>query len=91
MRTNPEALWVISILVNIGMWSERFVIVVMSLQRDHLPSAWRAYSPTWVDISLFAGTIGFFLLLFMVFLRLVPFIPLAEVKELKHEIEEESA
>jgi len=88
MRTTPALLWIISIFVNVGMWSERFVIVVMSLERDYLPSAWHAYSPTWVDISMFAGTLGFFLLLFLIFLRLVPFIPVAEVKELRRELTE---
>ena len=90
VRTSAIALWVISILVNVGMWSERFVIIVLSLQRDFLPSAWRAYSPTYVDIGLYAGTFGFFLLLFLVFLRLLPIIPVAEVKELNHEFEKES-
>jgi Ni/Fe-hydrogenase subunit HybB-like protein len=89
VRQNEVALWIISILVNIGMWAERFVIVVMSLQRDYLPSAWHSYAPTWVDWSIFAGTFGFFMLLFMLFLRLLPFIPVAEVKELKHELEAE--
>jgi Ni/Fe-hydrogenase subunit HybB-like protein len=89
VRQNGVALWIISIFVNIGMWSERFVIVVMSLQRDFLPSAWRSYTPTWVDWSIFAGTFGFFMLLFMLFLRLLPFIPVAEVKELNHEMAKE--
>ena len=68
------------------MWSERFVIIVLSLQREFIPSAWHAYHPTWVDISMFIGTISFFLLLVLVFLRLFPFIPVAEVKELNHEL-----
>lgn len=86
VRTNPIFLFVISILVNVGMWSERFVIIVASLQRDYLPSQWGDYSPTRVDISLFVGTMGFFLLLFLAFLRLFPFIPVAEVTELRHEL-----
>ncbi|WP_437922873.1 NrfD/PsrC family molybdoenzyme membrane anchor subunit [Sorangium sp. So ce291] len=89
VRRNMVLLWIISILVNVGMWSERFVIIVMSLQREFIPSGWHAYRPTWVDISMFAGTISFFLLLFLVFLRLFPFIPVAEVKELNHELSKE--
>ena len=85
-RTSPVALWIISILVNVGMWGERFVIIVMALQRDYLPSMWRAYRPTAVDIGLFTGTMGFFLVLFLLFLRYLPFVPASEVKELAHEI-----
>lgn len=85
-RASPAILFVISILVNVGMWSERFVIIVASLQRDYLPSMWADYRPTLVDIGLFAGTFGFFMLLFLGFLRLFPFIPVAEVAELKHEL-----
>ncbi|XXT14461.1 NrfD/PsrC family molybdoenzyme membrane anchor subunit [Sorangium sp. So ce429] len=89
VRRNMVLLWIISILVNVGMWSERFVIIVMSLQREFIPSGWHAYRPSWVDISMFAGTISFFLLLFLIFLRLFPFIPVAEVKELNHELSKE--
>jgi molybdopterin-containing oxidoreductase family membrane subunit len=88
-RRNPAVLWLVSIAVNVGMWCERFVIIVMGLQEDFLPSSWRPYSPTIVDWSLFVGTMGFFLFLFLLFLRLVPFIPVAEVKELAHELREE--
>jgi len=88
VRTSPLVLFVVSILINIGMWSERFVIIVMSLQRDYLPSSWHGYSPTWVDWSLFGGTICFFLLLFLLFLRFLPFIPLSELKELRRELSE---
>ncbi|WP_437283447.1 NrfD/PsrC family molybdoenzyme membrane anchor subunit [Sorangium sp. So ce375] len=86
VRRNMILLWIISILVNVGMWSERFVIIVLSLQREFIPSAWHAYHPTYVDISMFIGTICFFLLLVLIFLRLFPFIPVAEVKELNHEL-----
>jgi Ni/Fe-hydrogenase subunit HybB-like protein len=89
VRSNMVLLWIISILVNVGMWSERFVIIVLSLQREFIPSGWHAYGPTWVDVSMFAGTISFFLLLFLIFLRLFPFIPVAEVKELNRELGKE--
>jgi molybdopterin-containing oxidoreductase family membrane subunit len=86
IRTSPVALWVVSIFVNVGMWTERFVIIVQSLQTEYLPSKWRAYAPTYVDWAIFAGTGGFFMCLFLLFLRFFPFIPVAEVKELAHEI-----
>ena len=89
VRTSTAALWIISILVNIGMWAERFVIIAMSLEREYLPSSWYGYRATFVDWGLFVGTISFFLLLFLIFLRLVPFVPVAEVKELNHELAKE--
>jgi molybdopterin-containing oxidoreductase family membrane subunit len=67
------------------MWSERYDIIVQSLQRDWLPSSWHDYNPTWVDLGILGGTMCFFMLLFMTFLRLFPFIPLTEVRELSHE------
>ncbi len=85
-RTNVRVLWVGSILINVGMWSERFVIIVQSLERDFLPSSWFVYHPTWVDIALLTGTCCFFLLLFLLFLRFVPFIPASEVKALRAEL-----
>jgi molybdopterin-containing oxidoreductase family membrane subunit len=86
MRTRPVILWVISIFVNVGMWTERFVIIVQGLEREYLPSKWRHYAPTWWDIGLFTGTMGLFMLLFLLFLRFFPFIPVSEVKELNHEM-----
>jgi molybdopterin-containing oxidoreductase family membrane subunit len=71
------------VLIQVGMWTERFVIVVTSLSRDFLPSSWGSYAPTWVDWSLLGGSIGFFGLLFLLFLRVVPFVPIAELKELR--------
>ncbi len=88
-RRNPYTLWFGALLIQVGMWSERFVIVVQSLERDFLPSAWRSYAPTWVDLGLLGGTVCFFTLLFLVFLRLVPFVPLAELKELTRRLTEE--
>ncbi|APR75844.1 Molybdopterin oxidoreductase [Minicystis rosea] len=90
IRTSPVALWIISILINVGMWSERFTLIVQSLEQDFLPSAWHGYSPTWVDWSLLIGTMGFFMLLFLSFMRLLPFIPVAEVKELNREAQEKA-
>jgi len=89
-RTNLAWLWIASILINIGMWSERFVIIVISLTRDFLPSSWGSYAPTWVDWSIYLGTISFFSLLFLLFLRFVPSVAVAEVKELNHELQHEA-
>ena len=89
MRTSVWVLFAASILINVGMWSERFVIIVMSLQREFLPSMWASFSPTWVDLGLLSGTLGFFSLLFLLFLRFVPFIAVSEVKELRHELAHE--
>ncbi|WP_108866510.1 NrfD/PsrC family molybdoenzyme membrane anchor subunit [Aquimarina aquimarini] len=74
--------FIISIVVNIGMWFERFVIIVTSLHRDYLPSSWTMFSPTFVDIGIFIGTIGFFFVLFLLYARSFPVIAQAEVKSI---------
>lgn len=91
LRTAPLVLFAASLLIQAGMWMERFIIIVTSLNRDFLPSSWHIYAPTWVDWSLLAGSISFFLLLFLLFLRLVPFIPIGEVKHLRYELAREEA
>jgi len=78
----------IAIGVLIGMWLERFVLILRAINRDFLPSSWGSYTPTWVDWSLLAGTVGFFLFNFMLFLRFVPPVPVSEMKELGREIAE---
>ena len=80
MRTNVAVMFVISLLVNVGMWFEPFVIIVTSLHRDFLPSSWGYFRPTAVDILTFAGSIGLFLTLFLLFVRFLPMISMAEVK-----------
>lgn len=80
LRRNVPLMFAISILVNIGMWFERFVITVISLHRDYLPSSWGYFSPTWVDVMTFAGSFGLFLTLFLLFLRFAPMVALSEVK-----------
>jgi len=80
IRRSPTALFILSIFVNIGMWFERFVIVVTSLHHDFLPSSWAYYRPTFWDVSTFLGSIGLFLTLFSLFLRYLPVIAMAEVK-----------
>ena len=70
----------ISIVVNIGMWFERFVIIVTSLHRDFLPSSWADYAPTIVEIATLVGSFGLFFSCFLLFCRFVPVIAMAEVK-----------
>jgi Ni/Fe-hydrogenase subunit HybB-like protein len=89
-RTTPVVAWGLSLLVNLGMWLERFVIVVMSLQRAHMPSLWHPYRPTFVDLGILIGTFAFFTFLFLLFLRWVPVIPTVEMRELNHELREEA-
>lgn len=82
VRRNDALLWIVALLVNVGMWLERFVIVVQSLSKDFLPSSWHLYSPTIWDIATFAGTIGVFLAMLFLFLRLLPAISVFEMREL---------
>jgi Ni/Fe-hydrogenase subunit HybB-like protein len=80
IRTSIIATFIISIFVNIGMWFERFVIIVTSLHRDFLPSSWTMFSPTFVDIGIFIGTIGIFFTLFLLFARFFPVLAFNELK-----------
>ena len=80
IRTSITASWILSIVVNIGMWFERFVIIVTSLHRDYLPSSWVMFYPSIVDVCVFLGSIGLFFTLFLLFLRVLPAIAIAEVK-----------
>jgi molybdopterin-containing oxidoreductase family membrane subunit len=82
IRTNVGLLFVIALLVNVGMWAERFVIVVTSLHRDFMPSSWGMYYPTMWDWMTFAGTIGLFLCLMFLFLRFLPMISIFEMRTL---------
>jgi molybdopterin-containing oxidoreductase family membrane subunit len=86
-RRSIAILFAMSLLINLGMWGERFMIIVQSLEREFLPSQWASYSPTWVDLGILLGTMGFFSLLFMLFLRFVPIIAVFEMRELKHGLE----
>lgn len=80
LRRNIPLMFVVSILVNIGMWFERFTIIATSLHHDFLPASWGYYTPTWVEVSIFAGTFGIFLTLFLLFAKYIPVIAIAEVK-----------
>jgi molybdopterin-containing oxidoreductase family membrane subunit len=76
------ALFVLSLIVNVGMWLERFIIIVTSLSRDFVPSAWGLYQPTFWDYSTFIGTIGLFLTLLFLFVRFLPMISIFEMRTL---------
>ncbi len=91
---SPQLFWVkkfrrsifvtffMSIFINIGMWFERFVIIATTLARDYLPSSWSYYSPSWVEIGIFVGTLGLFFTLFLLFTRVAPVVAIAEVKSI---------
>ena len=80
IRKSFIATFILSIFVNIGMWFERFVIIVTSLHRDFLPSSWTMFSPSIIDIGIYLGTIGFFFVLFLLYARTFPVIAQAELK-----------
>jgi molybdopterin-containing oxidoreductase family membrane subunit len=80
VRTQLFIVFGISVLVNVGMWFERFVIIVTSLERDFLPSSWTDYAPTSVELATLAGSFGLFFTCFLVFCRFLPVIAIAEVK-----------
>jgi molybdopterin-containing oxidoreductase family membrane subunit len=87
VRRNVTAIFLIAISVNVGMWLERFVIVVVSLHRDFLPSSWGMYYPTVWDWAIFLGSIALFITLFLLFFRLLPPISIFEMKEVLHKPE----
>jgi molybdopterin-containing oxidoreductase family membrane subunit len=80
IRNGIGAMMFVYVLVNIGMWFERYVIVVTSLSRDYLPSSWGHYTPTWVDGLTLLGSFGLFFTLFLLFVRYLPMVAMAEVK-----------
>ncbi len=80
VRTSPWVIFALSLVINVGMWFERFVIIVTSLHRDFLPSSWSSYRPTFVEVGTFIGTFGLFFTLFLLFVRVLPAISIGEVK-----------
>jgi Ni/Fe-hydrogenase subunit HybB-like protein len=80
LRTNIPLTFVISIFVNIGMWFERFVIIVTSLHRDFIPASWGYFHPTPVDVAIYLGSLGLFFTCFLLFIRWIPMIAMAELK-----------
>jgi Ni/Fe-hydrogenase subunit HybB-like protein len=91
IRRSPVALFLVSLAINAGMWIERYMIVVTSLTRDFMPSAWGTYSATIWDYAVFIGTIGFFVMMMFLFVRLLPAISISEVRTLlpQAEVKEE--
>ena len=82
VRTSTLGLFLVAMVVNVGMWLERFVIVITSLHRDFLPSSWGMYYPTIWDWMTFIGTIGMFVTLFFLFIRFLPMISIFEMRTL---------
>jgi molybdopterin-containing oxidoreductase family membrane subunit len=91
IRTNTVVLWAIAIVVNVGMWLERYVIVVVSLHRDFLPSSWGTYHGTRWDWATYVGSIGLFLSLLFLFIRFLPVISISEMRMLVSEKEEQGS
>ena len=84
LRRNLWFVFVVSLLINVGMWFERFVIIVTSLHRDFLPSSWASYRPSPIELGILLGSFGLFFTLFLLFCRLLPVIAMAEVKGVLH-------
>jgi molybdopterin-containing oxidoreductase family membrane subunit len=80
VRQSVAVLFVLSILVNVGMWFERFVIIVTSLHRSYLPSSWTMYRPTIIEVGTLAGSFGLFFTCFLLFIRVLPMIAIWEMK-----------
>jgi molybdopterin-containing oxidoreductase family membrane subunit len=85
LRVSAPVLFAASLLILAGMWTERFIIIVTSLNRGFLPSSWHFYVPTWVDWSILFGSVAFFFFLFFLFLRFVPMVAISELKQQRHE------
>ena len=83
-RTSIPTLFILSLVVSVGMWLERFVIIITSLYREFLPSKWTMYYPSAIDWTTYIGTFGLFFTLFLLFCRFLPVIAVAEMKELLH-------
>jgi molybdopterin-containing oxidoreductase family membrane subunit len=81
-RTHVPTIFVLSVLVNVGMWFERYVIIITGLSREYNPSTWGIYTPSWYELGILAGSFAFFSMFFLVFLKLFPVIAIAEMKEL---------
>jgi molybdopterin-containing oxidoreductase family membrane subunit len=81
-RTHVPTLFVLSVLINVGMWFERYVIIITGLSREYNPTTWGIYTPSWYELGIVAGSFAFFCMFFLIFLKLFPVIAIAEVKEL---------
>jgi len=81
LRRNPKWLFILSLFINLGMWFERFVIVVPSLSHEFEPWQWGTYRPTWVDYGILLGSFGWFFMWFLLFIKQLPVMAMAEIKE----------
>jgi molybdopterin-containing oxidoreductase family membrane subunit len=81
-RTHIPTLFVLSVLINIGMWFERYVIIITGLSSEYNPATWGIYTPSWWELGIVAGSFAFFAHLFLIFLKLFPVVAIAEVKEI---------
>jgi molybdopterin-containing oxidoreductase family membrane subunit len=82
LRTNIPFLFVLSIVINIGMWLERFNIIVQSLSHEYIPGAWGYYNFSWTDIGILVGSFGWFGMFMTIFIKLFPAVAIAEIKEI---------
>jgi Ni/Fe-hydrogenase subunit HybB-like protein len=82
LRRNPAWLFILSIFINIGMWFERFVIIVPGLSHEFEPWQWGGYVPSWVDMAILLGSFGWFFMWFLLFIKQLPVIAISEVKEI---------
>jgi molybdopterin-containing oxidoreductase family membrane subunit len=82
LRRNPSWLFILSLLINLGMWFERFVIVVPSLSHEFEPWQWGSYMPSWIDMCLLTGSFGWFVMWFLLFVKQLPVMAIAELKEI---------
>jgi molybdopterin-containing oxidoreductase family membrane subunit len=82
LRRNPTWLWILSLFINLGMWFERFVIIVPGLSHEYEPWQWTGYRPTFVDYGILLGSFGWFFMWFLLFIKQLPVIAITEVKEL---------
>jgi molybdopterin-containing oxidoreductase family membrane subunit len=82
LRRNPTWLFILSLFINLGMWFERFVIIVPGLSHEYEPWQWTSYVPTFVDYSILIGSFGWFFMWFLLFIRQLPVIAISEVKEI---------
>ena len=91
VRLNVKAFWIISIFINIGMWFERYVIIMTGLSHEYDPAAWGYYTPSLVELTILVASFAFFLMFFLLFLRMFPVIAIQEVKELHYHAQHHAA
>jgi molybdopterin-containing oxidoreductase family membrane subunit len=84
MRTNPWSLFIIAAIINVGMWLERFNIVISSTSHNFDPATWGLYAPTWIEIGVLIGSFGWFLTWFVLFCKTFPAVAITEIKEMVH-------